>query len=95
MRSALNKARERLQNGHPAASHPAHRVRGLVCDLVLATAASAFLGGLVLVAWAALAGFEPIRLYGGLTLVVLGPMLLLAWEHLFWEPFVRDLSRMS
>lgn len=96
MQRALNRAYQRLQGNHPKPSESASKpLTTLLCDLLLAVAISVFLVGLALVIWSVASKLELFRLFGGLALMVLGPVLLLLWEHVFWEPFARDMARMS
>jgi hypothetical protein len=65
------------------------------CDLLLAVAIAAFLGGLVLLVLNFIGGFHFAGFALGLASLVLGPVLLLVWERLAWEPFAKRLSQLD
>jgi len=95
MRRALGRAYQRVQGNHPRRpASPSAKIMTLVCDAMLAAAAIAFVAGVGLVAWSVFAGPEPVRIVVGLALVAIGPMLLLAWERLAWEPFIKRFSQL-
>lgn len=96
MQRAIGRARQRLQGEHPR--RPKSTIGLLVeisCDLLLAAAAAAVLGGVALVVWAILDGWNPARMVAGLCLLAMGPVILLIWERIAWAPFVEHLSDLS
>ena len=96
MQRALSRAHQRLQGNHPRRpAAPFARTIEILCDILLAAAAVAFLAGVGLTAWALVSGPGLVQLLSGLALLVVGPVLLLIWERVAWEPFARRLSQLS
>lgn len=66
----------------------------LGCDLLLIAAGVAALGGFGLAVWGMLGAMQPVKIVIGLGLFALGPVLLLIWERVAWEPFAERLSHL-
>ncbi len=92
---AVNRAAARMRGDHPRRGGEEEALRTLLCDLLLIVTAVLALAGLVLIVIGLVQGFSVVKLLIGVGLVVLGVVLLLLWERLFWEPIARDLSRLS
>jgi hypothetical protein len=67
----------------------------LFCDALLVFGVLAFPAGVGLALWGCIAKFEPVRLASGAALTILGPLALLLWERLAWEPFIERFSHMD
>jgi hypothetical protein len=94
MKRATGRAYQRLRGAHPR--RPKSRTSALVeigCDLLLGMAAAGMLGGLVVLVWATVTSLRPAQLVLGAVLIGVGGLLLLLWERIAWEPFVRELGR--
>lgn len=95
MQRAVKRAYLRLQGAHPRRPpSPLARTMELLCDGLLGLAAMGFLGGLGLIVWSLVAGLWPAPLVAGLVLLVLSAVLLLVWERLAWEPFIKQFSQL-
>ena len=96
MQRALARAHQRLQGNHPRRpSAPFARTTEILCDILLAAAVVAFLAGVALFVWAIVSGLGLFKIFAGLALLAIGPILLLIWERVAWEPFGRNLSQLS
>ena len=95
MQRTLGRAYQRLRGNHPRRSPSLDgRAMEIVCDCLLAFAALDFLIGLAFTIWSVLSGAGPMSILAGVILVGLGPLLLLLWERLAWEPLASRLSQM-
>jgi len=92
---AVKRAAARMRGDHPRPGGEEETLRTLLYDLLLIVAAVFALAGVVLIVISLVQGFSAAKLVIGAGLVILGIVLLLLWERLFWEPFARDLSRLS
>lgn len=96
MRRAIGRAYQRMKGAHPRRPKSSYSlIFELGCDLLLIAAGVAVLGGLGLVVWGVLGVLAPLWIILGLGLIALGPILLLLWERVAWEPFAERLSRLS
>lgn len=96
MQRAIGRAYQRVKGAHPRRPKSTHRwMAELGCDLLLIAAGVALLGGFGLAIWGMLGGLQLVKIVLGLGLLVLGPILLLLWERVAWEPFVERLSHLS
>jgi hypothetical protein len=96
MQRALARAHQRLQGNHPRRPPaPFARTTEILCDILLAASAVAFLAGVGLTVWAIVGRLGLVQLCSGLALLAIGPVLLLIWERVAWEPFGRRLSQLS
>ena len=96
MQRAIGRAYQRLQGAHPRRPPSrAGRAMEIFCDALLVLAAATFVAGLGLAAWSFFPAFAPFRLAAGVALVTVGPLLLLLWERLAWEPFEKVLSQLT
>ncbi len=96
MQRTIGRAYQRLKGNHPRRPEGfGHRVMEIFCDVLLGFGALAIPIGIGLVVWGCLTGFDLARIGIGAALVVVGPLALLAWEHLAWEPFEERLSQLS
>lgn len=96
MQRALGRAYQRFQGGHPR--RPPSKgtpLAELVCDALLLLAIATFLAGVAVVVAGLIGGVHVARLLVGGALVLAGPVLLLVWERLAWEPFVKRLSHLD
>ncbi len=94
MQRTLDRAYQRIQGNHPRRPDGARGME-LFCDALLALGVLAFAAGLALILWGCIVRFEPIRIAAGAALVIFGPLVLLLWERLAWEPFAERLSQMD
>jgi hypothetical protein len=96
MQRAIGRAYLRVRGAHPRRPKSDHSLLiEIGCDALLAFAGMAVLAGFALVAWAMLDGLQLTKVVLGLALLALGPLLLLVWERVAWEPFVERLSELS
>ncbi len=96
MQRTLGRAYQRLKGNHPRRPEGwGHRAMEIFCDALLAFGALAIPIGIGLVVWGCATGFVVGRLAAGAILVTLGPVALILWEHLAWEPFGERLSQLS
>ena len=96
MQRAIGRAYQRVKGAHPRRPKSDHSwMVELGCDLLLIAAGVAVLGGFGLVVWEMLGALQPVKIAVGLGLLALGPVLLLIWERVAWEPFVERLSHLT
>jgi hypothetical protein len=96
MQRTLNRAYQRLQGNHPRRPPSwINRAIETVLDLLFFGAILVFLGGIALIVWSLAAGFEITLFSVGLALLVLGPVLLLLWERVGWEPVAKRFSKLT
>jgi hypothetical protein len=94
MKRAAGRAYQRLKGAHPRRpKSQTSKLAEIGCDLLLGMAAFGTLGGLILLVWATMTGLRPERLAAGAALIGLGALLLILWERIAWEPFVRELGQ--
>jgi len=94
MQRTLGRAYQRLQGNHPRRPD-GHRATELFCDALLLLGVLAVPVGAWLFVWGCVARFDLVRLGGGVVFLILGPLVLLLWERLAWEPFGKRLSQLS
>jgi hypothetical protein len=96
MQRALGRAYQRFQGEHPRRPASASgRAMELICDGLLVLAFASLPAGIGVAVSGLIGGVHPTRLAIGGGLVAAGPLLLLAWERLAWEPFAKRLSQLD
>lgn len=93
MKRPVRQSRQHLSR--PAAGQLQWRTNALfgTGDLLLGLSALGALGGAILLVRATVGGADAAQLMAGAALTGLGGLLLLLWERIAWEPFVRGLGR--
>jgi hypothetical protein len=93
MKRAVHRAYRRLQGAHPRRPPSKTKILAEIgCDLLLALAVFGILGGAGVLVWATATGFHVTFLLCGVAMIGLGAVLLLIWERVAWDPFVRELG---
>jgi hypothetical protein len=96
MQRAIGRAYQRVKGAHPRRPKSDHSwIMELGCDLLLIAAGVAVLSGFGLAVWGMLGVLQPVKIGIGVGLLALGPVLLLLWERVAWEPFAERLSHLS
>jgi len=93
IKRAVKRAVARARGDHPGGASKNGLLKTVLCDLLLVAVALLLLAGFVVVVIALFRGLAMLLIGAGL--LVLGVVLLIVWERLFWEPCARKLSELT